>query len=321
MGASSRAFWTIIMRMNPIPTTSSAWAAISSARGRLRGLAAVAISLLSILPVAANPMDEEYLAAYRARPEHKALGAYSNGIHLMNQERFPEAIKQLEKAVSIDPTCYGALSALGYIYADKEEFQKALVYQDQAVKAAPKNDPGVYFRRSFTLLALFKYDQALKDIDRVLELEPNRTNFYEMRSKVHLAQKKPELALKDFDMAIKADPSSGETMYKRAALATSLGKYDKALQDFRYLAKRFPQDVDAYTGLAEVHRLTGKYQQAIDELNQALKLGPENPGFCLRTRAFCYEKLGKQDLAKKDIAEAKKHGIEKPGRASEFVSF
>lgn len=277
-------------------------------------------TICSLLPLVAlaNPTDDKWLQEYRSRPSHKALGAYSNGVRLMNQERFPEAIKELEQAVKIDPTCYGALSALGYIYGFIEKFDKSLEYQTKAVQVAPKNDAAVYYRRAFTLLALFKHDQALKDMDRVVALEPKRYDVLRLRAKTHLALKRPDLALKDYDSAIKIEPQPEETIYKRAELLTSLGKYDKALADYQFLAKHFPKDVDAFTGLAEVHRLTGKFQLAIDELTKALSLQPENPGYCYSTRAFCYEKLGKTELANKDKAEAKKYGITKPGRATEF---
>lgn len=280
----------------------------------------VGLVAMTNLCVFANPMDDAFLKAYRARPQHKALGAYANGIHLMNQDRLPEAVKQLEEAVKLDPTCYGAMSALGYIWSDMEKFDKALVVQNKAVELAPKNEPGVYFRRMFTHLALYKNEAALKDMDRVLELEPQRYNVLQLRAKTHIALKQPDLALKDFELAMKVCPHPEEIMYKRAELLTKLKKYDKALADYTYLVKHFPKDLDAYTGLAEVYRLTGKFQLAINELNKALKLEPENPGYCFSTRAFCYEKLGKTDLAKKDMAEAKKYGITKPGRASEFLT-
>lgn len=87
------------------------------------------------------------------------------------------AEKDLLKAISIDPTNAETLYLLGQVYLKTNNFRLANEAYDKfflldEVKASGVEHAKVYFERAVARNGLFWYDEALQDLDKAAELNP-----------------------------------------------------------------------------------------------------------------------------------------------------
>ena len=67
-----------------------------------------------------------------------------------------------------------------------------------------------YFNRALCYIALEKYPEAVKDLNKVLDVDPNDTEAYRERGQVHLLLKNYDQAIQDFSSVLIAEPKNVE---------------------------------------------------------------------------------------------------------------
>ena len=76
-----------------------------------------------------------------------------------------------------------------------------------------------------------KFEAALEDANKYIELEPNDAYAYLNRSRIYVSQDKPELALADANKAIELDPKEPDGYYRRSDIYNEMGKKAEAKAD------------------------------------------------------------------------------------------
>ncbi len=77
-----------------------------------------------------------------------------------------------------------------------------------------------------------KYDQAIKDFDKPIQLDPEGVKFCHNRGLTYGHLGEYERAINDFDKAIQIDPQCANAYYNRGNTYTALGQYERAIKDF-----------------------------------------------------------------------------------------
>jgi tetratricopeptide (TPR) repeat protein len=86
-----------------------------------------------------------------------------------------DAREAYQDALSLDAKCVAAHKGLGRLYADMDDYPRAVASYQKAVKAAPK-DAGAWFDMGMCHNHTQEYDRAIEEMGRAVELEPdNRT--------------------------------------------------------------------------------------------------------------------------------------------------
>ncbi|MBD2415577.1 hypothetical protein FACHB389_22060 [Nostoc calcicola FACHB-389] len=158
-----------------------------------------------------------------------------------------------------------ALSRRGNIYRLMQRYEEALKDFDQAIELNPKYHWGIA-RRGLTYCLMQRYEEALKDFDCAIELDPQCTWAIACRGKTYRRIKRYSEAVKDFDRAIELNP-----------------KYHWAIAQRGY----------AYLMLK-------RYHEAIENLNCAINLKPDND-WSFYSRALAYQALNQVDKARADL--------------------
>ncbi len=114
---------------------------------------------------------------------------------------------------------------------------------------------------------------------------------------------RPEDAIKDYDKALSLDPDNTELKEKRGKEFFKLKNAKKALSDFGDAIKQDPTDSDLYYHRAKAHMQLGEDGAAMEDLEYAIRLDPNEANFYL-ARAFLWHKKGKSILAREDIKRA-----------------
>ncbi len=159
-----------------------------------------------------------------------------------------EAVKPLEKAISIKPTDTDALSTLGLVYESLHRYDDAYRIYETALKLDAKNS-----------LILNNYAYSLSD--RGLELDK---------------------ALKMAELAIKLDPNNSAYLDTIGWVYFKLGDYRKAASYVeKALSVRLKSDGSAATleeHLGDIYEKLGDNDKAIEQWEKALRDNPNNTG-------------------------------------------
>jgi len=220
-----------------------------------------------------------------------------------------------------------------------EDYEGALAAFDKAIEEAPDN-AAAYAGRSGALSALNRLDDALKSINRAIELKPEGRYYY-IRGYIQVAREDQAAALADFTKGIEVAPEMGGLYHARADLLFDQHDYAGAAKDYKKAYDLEPRDLGALQALGqtkesmrdfegalavftdltyarprypqpfelrgEVKLETGDYQGAVDDFDAAIyneEGGDDRSGFYYVYRARAKLGLGQAKAADADVRKA-----------------
>lgn len=105
-------------------------------------------------------------------PAAAARALQGKGLALMRIGDNAMAYDSLRQAVDIDPTRWRAWNALGYYHDSKRNWSDAEASYENALAANP-DSALVYNNRGFSRLLQHRFDEAVEDLTKALELDPD----------------------------------------------------------------------------------------------------------------------------------------------------
>ncbi|MFM6878786.1 MAG: tetratricopeptide repeat protein, partial [Microcystis panniformis] len=102
------------------------------------------------------------------------------------------------------------------VYRYLENYEQALTVINQAISLVP-NNPNSYNEKYGVLSELKRYDEGLAAITQAINLAP-RAAWYYNRGILYYNQQKYELALDDYNKAIELNPNHAGAYYNRGLL-------------------------------------------------------------------------------------------------------
>ncbi len=142
----------------------------------------------------------------------------------------------------------------------KGKFDDAILKLDKSIEI--KNDFEVsYFYRAACYQALEKWDMAMLDYTKAIQLNDKMTDAYYNRARIILSRKdienpKIENAVNDLEIALSLDEKFIDALFAMAAAKKKQGKYNEALL---YLDKLLEIEPDAINAKALKKLLLTKY--------------------------------------------------------------
>jgi tetratricopeptide (TPR) repeat protein len=253
-----------------------------SAKGKYRE---AAIQYLNAIKI-----DKNYAAAH-----YDLAQAY------MHLGQFGVAYKELQRAVDLQPGDWKARIDLGKLDLAGGKIDDAQV-QANVVLAAQPNNPDLHALLSAIAARQGHKDQALAELHRALELDPNRAAFHE---DLALLQADDTNALTSVEAelkkAIALDPKSVNAKLLLVAFYSKAGRWAEAEQAARDAIATDPNDVAARQGQAQVYLLQGNQAKAEEVLRQSSAELAGDPQGAQLLAAY-YERSGQNDKAKTEYA-------------------
>jgi protein O-mannosyl-transferase len=163
--------------------------------------------------------------------------------------------------------------------------------------------PEAYFSRGNAFKYENKYDLAMADFNKAIELDPNYAQAYYNRGTAYEDENEHDLALADLNKAIELDPEFSLAYNNRGNVFLNQNKYDLALADFNKAIKLNPGLSQAYNSRGNALANTKRYDQALADLNKAIELNPNNAK-AYNNRGNVLANMKKFDLAIADFSKA-----------------
>jgi len=166
------------------------------------------------------------------------------------------------------------------------------------------------FDAGMRLLKGTRYDQAILNFNRAVDLEPNFVEAYRMRGRAYVAQSKSDLAIRDFSRVAELQPSDARVLVERGFAHLDKKDYPAAIADADRAIALDAKLARAYNLRASARRAAGDPRQAVEDFTKAVQLEPDLDNYF--QRAATYQRLGEHQLAIADFSKALEEDPQEP---------
>jgi tetratricopeptide (TPR) repeat protein len=181
----------------------------------------------------------------------------------IKKRQMKESLHMAERAIRLDPGNGDALVYKGIVLDEYEHFDEGLKYLNEGIKLQPKlSDPWGYMERAEALGREKKWDAALVDVTKAINMCPHEAWRYAVRGRICVGAGRYADALKDMSTAIRLKPQDAYLYFERGTVWNALSKYDMAIADYNRAIAKQPDCSSYYAARAKIYDKTGRHDLA-----------------------------------------------------------
>lgn len=166
----------------------------------------------------------------------------------------------------------------GLVLWGRDRGQDAIAYFDRALSYG--DNSAYYFSRSSNFYDLGMQDRGLEDLNRYLELWPQKPGALAERARRLAEAGRYDEALADWELALKLDPLKPRALRIRAYYLARFGRYEEALADFERALVFGAHHAEIYYDRGMMHLLQLRNPEAARaDLVRATELDPDKPKY------------------------------------------
>jgi len=167
-----------------------------------------------------------------------------------------------------------------------------------------------------------RYDLAVEQYKKALEIEYNYAKTHNNLGSVYFLMEKYDQAIQEYQEAIDIKPDYAEAYYNLGLAYETIGKLEEAEKNYLVAARFKPDHPQVHKSLGDIYKRLKKYEKAMKEYQRALRVTPDAPDLHNRLGNVYflsqqYEKAIEEyekalslkpdyELAKKNLEKAKK---------------
>ncbi|OGX59651.1 MAG: hypothetical protein A2306_05635 [Omnitrophica WOR_2 bacterium RIFOXYB2_FULL_38_16] len=191
---------------------------------------------------------------------------------------------------------------LGAEYIRRGKYDLALVEANKTLELNPGYYKA-YYNRGIAFYNYRLYEKAIKDFKKSIELNPTYHDAYNYLGIYYFNNGKIDLALENYNKALEFNPNYVSAYNNRGMIYLNKRQFDTALSDFNKALSLDDKHIKAYYNRGNLYYAKGQYGKAIEEYNKVIDL---DPGFVevLNNRGILYLNIGKEDMALADFKKA-----------------
>ena len=193
-------------------------------------------------------------------------------------------------------------------------WKDGITFWNYIIEKKPSRVDAAYINRGNIYLNHGQFEDALRDYDIALTINPDLIVGYSNRAQVYIRLNKHKNAMKDLTTALTLNPRYVLGYVYRSMMYNWYGDHDKALADLTAAVTIKPDFVSGYYHRGNTNLLIGQYDNAIADFSKALSLAPNSPEVYFH-RGKAYLKSGSAKQAEQDFEVACKMGYREACRA------
>lgn len=134
-----------------------------------------------------------------------------------------------------------------------------------------------YLRRGIFNYNEGRYDQAISDFTRTLEINPKLGNVYYNRGAAYWVKGEYDNAISDFNKALEINPRDPDAYISRGGVYIKKDQPDHAIPDFNKALELDPKSAEAYLNRGIAYYLKREYDKSWQDVKKARNLGYQIP--------------------------------------------
>jgi len=178
-----------------------------------------------------------------------------------------------------------------------QQYEKSLVYRDNYAS---------HLRVGANYARVGRLEDALDELQKVLEVEPDNIQARYLLALIYSTQKKFDQAAGEYESILKsvskAEPENIEIYGYLGQLYYSLKQYDKAINQYEMILSLRPKNPDVMFLLGSLYLEVGKRKEAATLFNRAIKVDP-NHDISLNSLGYTYAEDGIKLEEAQDLIE------------------
>lgn len=286
-------------------------------RTRLLTLTSALLCLGYTSPAPAHLNPDTRTLEREQNSERRADIYSSRGFLLRRAGAYDRAIRNLTRAIEIDPGHIQALANRGVAWRKKGRYGRAVADLTRAIEIDPER-PALLINRGMAYEGMAAYRAAGDDYSRVIAVAPGNAAAFRHRGNIRRNLGQYASAIADFDRAIRLDGKSVDAYFQRGKAHLLAGNADQAEADLRHIARLNPKlEAALYNTYCWELALAGRTREALAYCERSLKAVPGRAN-TLDSRAFVYWQQGRIEDARTDLDAARRT---KPGIARAATRF
>ncbi len=163
------------------------------------------------------------------------------------------------------------------------------------------------------------YDEALKELDEAVKLNPMSFTAYHYRATVWAYKGDLDKAIADWDKSIEIDNKQYLSHFSRGMARYMKGDIDKAIEDWNESILLNPKYVDSYFQRASAFYNKKDYANAIADFSKLIEIDPDRSAKYHFSRAVIYSVEKDYDKSWEDMHEIEKLGQTSAPEYKEFL--
>jgi tetratricopeptide (TPR) repeat protein len=146
----------------------------------------------------------------------------------------------------------------------------------ESIKGVPDTigEPRFFVYRTSLLLAVGRVDEASRDIERALSLDPKYSDAFALQSVIAVVQNEREKALDIARKAVAADPKSAGALIALSYAQQANFDLEGALDSLNQAVQVRPENALAWARLSELHLSFARLGEALEAAQKAVALDP-----------------------------------------------
>lgn len=208
------------------------------------------------------------------------------GVDMISINKFPEAIKDLTRALELNPYDLSSYYKIGHAYAMSGENDKAMATYLTMSKLAP-NYSQIHYNFGVVYGKEQKYDEAIAEFEQAVKIDRYCMDAYYNLAHVYAAKGQMDEAIKVYERALAVKPLTKDYSYPSpddyAKMYYTLGlirgqnrEYDTAALHLNKTLELVPNYRDTNYKLALIYRQKGDYPKARIQTDSAVAQNPND---------------------------------------------
>ncbi len=121
-----------------------------------------------------------------------------------------------------------------------------------------------------------KYDEAVENINKALQMEPESDTFHTLKSSLLVRLKDYENALNSAETALELNSENVDALNNRSEALMGLGRKEEAFVNLEYALETDPENSDTHANMGWYLLHKGKHKEALTHFKESLQKQPLN---------------------------------------------
>ncbi|MFC2125415.1 tetratricopeptide repeat protein [Bacteroidota bacterium] len=222
--------------------------------------------------------------------QYSASEYYDTGRSKMNDGEYSDAVDLFTRAIESDSSLESARIVRGEAFIHLGDFKRAISDYDHVINRIKRIDAsssGIFLQRGIAKMEDRDFEGADLDLNMAIELNPLYAEAYYARSRLkYLTLKDKNEALRDIDISIRINPDEPDFFVRRAKYKAYMSRFgfdqspmlESAIRDLSFAIYIDPDDYSLYKLRSQYNKELGDPLAAVEDYNKMIDLRPDLDG-------------------------------------------